>query len=403
MPRMLTEFDFESEPSPWAAHWTLDPHVDYLNHGSFGACPRAVLAAQTELRARLEREPVDFLVRRLPSELERARVALGAFVGAPPDDLAFVSNATGAVSAVLRALELTPGDELLVNDHVYGACRKALEYVAARTGARVTAVRLPFPLRHADELCEPLLRAVTPRTRLALVDHVSSPTGLVFPVERLVAELRARGVDTLVDGAHALGMLPLELERLGAAWYTGNAHKWLCAPKGSAFLYARRDRQSNLHPLVISHGYVPGGAFRDEWDWTGTDDPTPWLVLPECIAHLGSLLPGGWPALRARNHALALRARDVLLAALGVEQPAPDDCLGALASIPLPVPRPGAPADGLSSDGLMDWLRARGIESWAFAWPRDDARVIRVSAQLYNSLPQFQRLASALREALGLT
>jgi isopenicillin-N epimerase len=391
--------DFELDPSPFARHWTLDPQVDYLNHGSFGACPRTVLEAQAELRARLEREPMDFLVRRLPSELARARAALGAFVGADADDLAFVSNATGGVNAVLRSLDLRPGDELLTSDHAYGACRKSLEYAAARAGARVVVASLPFPLRDASELIEPFLAAATPRTRLALVDHVSSPTGLVFPVEQLVPALRARGIETLIDGAHALGMLPLDLDRLGAAWYTGNAHKWLCAPKGSAFLHARRDRQPGLHPLVISHGYDPAGRFRDEWDWTGTLDPTPWLVIPECLAHVGGLLPGGWPALMARNHALALAARDVLLDAAGVEAPAPGDLLGALASVPLPAAAPGTPAAALSPEGLMDYFRQRGVESWAFAWPRPDARIVRASAQLYNSLPQFRRLARLLREA----
>lgn len=397
-----SDLDFEQDPSPFAAHWTLDPQVDYLNHGSFGACPRAVLEAQAELRARLEREPTDFLVRALPAALGRSREALGAFVGADPDDLAFVGNATSAVNAVLRSLDLRPGDELLVSDQAYGACRKALEYVAARAGAGVVAVALPFPLRSADELVEPFLAAVTPRTRLALLDHVSSPTGLVFPLERLVAALRERGVDALVDGAHALGMLPLDLDRLGAAWTTGNAHKWLCAPKGSALLHVRRDRRPGLHPLVISHGYDPAGRFREEWDWMGTGDPTPWLVIPECIAFLESLVPGGWPALMARNHALALRSRDVLLDALDAPAPAPDDLLGALASIPLPDPRPGAPAEGLSPEGLIDWFRARGVETWLCAWPRPERRLIRVSAQLYNSLPQFRRLARLLREALGL-
>lgn len=404
MPAMPSpsELDFEQDPSPFAAHWTLDPRVDYLNHGSFGACPRAVLEAQGELRARLERQPTDFLVRDLPAALRRSREALGAFVGADPDDLAFVSNATSAVNAVLRSLDLRPGDELLVSDHAYGACRKALEYVAARAGAGVVTVPLPFPLRSADELIEPFLRAVTPRTRLALVDHVSSPTGLVFPVERLVPALREIGVDALVDGAHALGMLPLDLDRLGAAWYTANAHKWLCAPKGSAFLHVRRDRRPGLHPLVISHGYDPAGRFREEWDWTGTGDPTPWLVIPECVQHLGALLPGGWPALMARNHALALRCRDVLLEALGGSVPAPDALLGSLASVPLPPARPEAPAEGLSPEALDEWFRARGVETWLCAWPGPDARLIRVSAQLYNTLPQFRRLARLLREALGL-
>jgi isopenicillin-N epimerase len=257
----------------FASHWCLDPSVTYLNHGSFGACPTAVLAAQTELRLEMEREPVDFLSGTLPARLDIARQALSRFLGADSEDLVFVPNATAGVNAVLRSLKFEPEDELLVTNHTYAACRKTIDFVAARTGARVVVANLPFPCRHDEEIIEAVLRQVTPRTRLALVDHVTSPTALILPVARLVSTLRARGVDTLVDGAHAPGMVPIGLSELGAAYYTGNAHKWLCAPKGAAFLYVSRDRQAPLHPTVISHGYTAG--FHAEFDWTGTFDPTP--------------------------------------------------------------------------------------------------------------------------------
>jgi isopenicillin-N epimerase len=267
--------------------WPLDPAVDYLNHGSFGACPRAILERQSELRLRLEHEPVDFLVRALPSLLAEARVALAGFVGADGDDLAFVPNATAGVNAVVRSLAFSPGEELLTTDHAYAACKKTLDYVASRTGARVVVARVPFPLGGEDDVIEPVLAAVTPRTRLAMLDHVTSPTALVFPIERLVAGLSARGVDTLVDGAHALGMIPLDLARLGAAYYTANAHKWLCAPKGAAFLHVRKDRQKGLHPVAISHGYAGGEArFKDEFDWTGTSGLSPLLDGQMYISHI---------------------------------------------------------------------------------------------------------------------
>ncbi len=266
---------------PLASLWTLDPAVAYLNHGSFGACPTAILEKQSELRARMEREPVDFLVRDAPRLLAEARGALGTFVGADPSDLAFVPNATAGINAVVRSLSFSPGDEILTTNHAYGACRKTLDYVASRTGARVVAADVPFPLGGEEDVVGPVLAAVTARTRLAVLDHVTSPTALVFPIERLVAELSARGVDTLVDGAHALGMVPLDLTRLGAAAYTANAHKWLCAPKSVAFLHVRRDRQRDIHPVSISHGYAGGEArFRDEFDWTGTIDPTAALTYP---------------------------------------------------------------------------------------------------------------------------
>lgn len=386
--------------NPFASLWSLDPHVAYLNHGSFGACPIAILDHQAALRREMEREPVDFLWRRLPARLAEARAAVGRFVGADPDDLAVVPNATAGVNAVVRSLDLAPGDELLTTDHVYGACRKTLDYVAARTGARVVSARVPFPLKGDDEVVAAVLAAVTPRTRLALIDHVTSPTALVFPVARLVAELASRGVDTLIDGAHALGMVPLDLDRIGAAYYTANAHKWLCAPKGAAFLHVRKDRQKGVHPTSISHGYGCGG-FREEFDWTGTTDPTAFLSIPECVRYLGGLLPGGWPVLMGENHVLALEGRVVLARALGVEVPSPDAMIGSMASIPLEGAADGSPIATLDPEGLMAWFRERGIETWVYAWPSPQRRLLRVSAQLYNHISEMERLAGLLGEARG--
>ncbi len=387
--------DRPSSSDRLASLWRLDPEVLYLNHGSFGACPAAVLRAQSRLRARMEREPVDFLDGALAVRLDAARRTLARFLGAEPADIVFVANATTAVNAVLRSMALEPGDELLLTNQTYGACRKSAEFVAARAGARVVTVPLPFPLAREDEVLDAVLAGVSPRTRLALLDHVTSPTALVLPIERLVSELGARGVDTLVDGAHAPGMVPLDLGRIGAAYYTGNAHKWLCAPKGAAFLHVRADRHARVHPTVISHGY--GEGLHAEFDWTGTCDPTPWLSIPVVLRHLGAALPGGWPELMERNHALALEARALLLDALDLAPPCPASMIGSMAAIVLPAPSPGSPAEGLDCRGLHAWFRARGIETWLFPEP---APLLRISAQLYNDLGQYRRLADALLECL---
>lgn len=384
-----------------AAAWTLDPTIDFLNHGSFGACPRDVLARQDALRARLERQPVQFFVRDLEDLMAGARADLARFVGADPDDLAAVPNATTGVSTVLRALDLAPGDELLTTDHAYGACKNALDAVAVRAGARVVVARVPFPLASEDDVVEPVLAAVTPRTRLALLDHVTSPTGLVFPVRRLVAALAARGVDALVDAAHAPGMVDVDLDATGAAYTTGNCHKWLCAPKGAAFLHVRRDRQAGLRPLVVSHGATrPLGTssrFRLEFDWTGTSDPTAFLCVPAAIEHVGGLVAGGWPALRAANRALALEARTALCAALDVPPPAPEAMLGALAAVPLPDAPTGSRPSRFGTEPLQDALLERWrIEVPVFAWPARPRRLVRVSAQRYNHPGQYERLGRAL-------
>jgi isopenicillin-N epimerase len=388
-----------------AGLWPLDPGVTFLNHGSFGACPGAVLRHQAALRAEMEAEPVRFLARELPDRLAAARQALAAFVGADADDLAFVTNATSGVNAVLRSLPLSAGDELLVTDHAYTACRNALDFAAAGAGAHVVVASVPFPLSSPDAVVDAVVARVTPRTRLALLDHVTSPTGLVLPVERLVDELARRGVDVLVDGAHAPGMLPLDLRALGAAYYSGNCHKWLCAPKGAAFLWVRRDRQAAVRPLTISHGATARQAgrsrFRLEFDWTGTADPTAWLTVPACIEYLGSLVEGGWPALMARNRALALEARRLLCDATETRPPCPDALVGTLAAVPLPDGQATALAwrqpDPLQQRLLDGW----GIEVPVIAWPAPPRRLVRVSAQLYNVRDHYVRLAEALRKELA--
>lgn len=385
--------DDAAEARRLRALWQLDPSVTYLNHGSFGACPAPVLQAQAALRLEMEREPVDFLDETLPARLDAARCAVAAFVGADPADLVFVPNATAGVNAVLRSLPFEPGDELLVTGHTYAACRKTAEFVAARSGARVVTAILPFPVRDEEQIVAAVLAGVSPRTRLALLDHVTSPTALVLPIARLVEELKARGIETLVDGAHAPGMVPLDLSRLGAAYYTGNAHKWLCAPKGAAFLHARRDRQSELHPTIISHGYMSG--FRAEFDWTGTCDPTPWLSIPEALRFMGALLPGGWREIMARNHALAVRARGLLLDASGLAAPCPETMLGSMASLPFPPAPAGSRACALDFKGLHAWFRERGLEVWFHPHP---VLLLRISAQLYNHLGEYRRLADLLAE-----
>jgi isopenicillin-N epimerase len=353
----------------------------------------------------MEAEPVRFLSRELDDRLDRAREALAAFVGADPDDLAFVTNATSGVNAVLRSLALGPGDELLTTDHAYNACRNAVDFVAGVSHARVVTVKVPFPVAGPDEVVDSVMAGVTPRTRLALLDHVTSPTALVLPIQRLIHALTARGVEVLVDGAHAPGMVPLDLGMLGATYYSGNCHKWLCAPKGSAFLWVRRDRRAAIRPLTISHGANAARAdrsrFRLEFDWTGTSDPTAWLTVPTAIDYLGSLLPGGWPALMARNRELALEARRLLCAAAGTAWPCPDQMIGSLASVILPV---GTTNDigWRRPDPLQRRLFARwGIEVPVMSWPAAPHRLIRISAQLYNRPEHYARLAEALDKELA--
>lgn len=385
--------------------WPLDPETVFLNHGSFGSCPRPVLEFQQRIRDRLERQPVQFFVRDLEGLLDEARAALARFLGAAPEDLVFVPNATAGINAVLRSLRFGPGDELLTTNHAYNACLNALRFVAERAGAQVVVAAVPFPVPNTAAITQAVLEAITPRTRLALLDHITSPTGLIFPIESLVRELAARGIDTLVDGAHAPGMVPVDLQRLGAAYYTGNCHKWLCAPKGAGFLYVRPDRQHLIRPLAISHGAnsprTDRSRFQLEFGWTGTVDPSAWLAVPEALRVVGSLCPGGWPEVMQRNCALARAARRTLCEALEQPLPCPDELIGALAAVPIWDAADAAPPKSpLYQDPLHDWLWERHrIEVPVIPWPAPPRRLVRVSAQLYNCLGHYERLARALAEA----
>lgn len=394
-----------STGSPHAALWPLERGLAFLNHGSFGACPTEVIRRQAALRDEMEAEPVRFLAREIDGRLDGARAALATFLGADARDLAFVPNATSGVNAVIRSLELGAGDELLTTDHAYRACHNTLEYVAGRAGARVVVVTVPFPVASPDEVVAAVLAGVTPRTRVALLDHVTSPTALILPIERLIAELDRRGVDVLVDGAHAPGMLPLHLDTLGAAYYTGNCHKWLCAPKGSAFLWVRRDRRALVRPITISHGAgvtrPDRSRFHLEFDWTGTSDPTAYLTVPRAIEYVGALEPGGWPAVMAKNRALAREAREIVCAAAGTAPPCPEEMIGSIATIVLP--------DGPTTDigwRRPDPIQQRLFDTWrvevpVMSWPAAPRRLIRVSAQLYNHRGEYEQLAKGLAHELA--
>lgn len=392
--------------SPMSRHWTLDPEVTFLNHGSFGACPRKVLEVQSEWRARMERQPVKFFVGDLWDALTAARERLAAFVDADAEGLAFVRNATEGANAVLRSLRLGPGDELLTTDHAYPAFRNALEYVAGRSGARIAVAPIPFPGTTADAVVDAVLSRVTEHTRLVLLDHVTSPTGLVLPVQRLVDALHEAEVDVLLDGAHAPGMVPVSVRQLDVAYYTANLHKWVCAPKGAAFLHVREDRRQGIHPTSISHGHrFPLGdytRYRLEFDWVGTEDPTAYLCVPAAIETMERMVLGGWPEIRRQNRQLALQARDILCEALRVPPPCPDGMIGSLAAVPLPEGSSAQPRSPLYADPLHDALwNQHGIEVPIVPWPAPPKRLVRVSAQLYNHPDEYRELADALRELLS--
>lgn len=379
--------------------------MHHLNHGSWGAVPVPIQERQTEWRRRWESATTAFILEEFPDALEASRRALGEFLSASVGGLAFTRNATSAVAAVVRSVEprLEPGDEIVTTIHDYNAVRQTLEFSAARRGAEVVVAPVPFPIEHPGLVTQAVLDSVTSRTKLAIIDHITSPTGVVYPIEDLVTVLEPE-IPVLVDGAHGPGQVPLDLNRLGASWYAGNLHKWVCAPKGSAFLHTRADHLTHTWPVVISHGWKrpdnhPSDRYHALFDWIGTDDVSSWLVVPELLELLGSLEPGGWPELLDRNHRLALQARAVLASALDVEVPTPEAMVGAMAALPLP-DATGEDPGGLDS-ALTNRLIDAGFEALVMHWPAWPRQVLRVSAYHYNSLDEYEALAEVLSELVG--
>jgi isopenicillin-N epimerase len=375
-----------AEPQlPDASAWTIDPDVAYLNHGGFGAAPASVLADQQAWRAAMERNPVRFLVRQLPDLLASVRGRVAAFLGADPDGVVFVDNATAGAQTVLAHVQLAAGDEVLTTDHCYGAILEQLRRAAAVTGARLQIAPVPLPATSRLAVADAVLSRLSRRTRLVVVDHVASCSGLVFPVEQIVRQCRIAGVPVLVDGAHAAGMLPVDVGQLGADFWVGNMHKWVCAPKASAVLYAAPSWRGGLRPLVASHGLSLG--YQPAFDWTGTFDPSSILAIP---AALDFFERAGWQAAREHNNDLAQRGAELVAERIGTSYEVPDGMAASMRLVPLPAQLTEAGARALESR-LLDQHGVVVPATSHGGW-----RWLRVSAQLYNALDDYERLADAL-------
>lgn len=387
-----------------ARQFLLREDVVFLNHGSFGACPRPVFEAYQGWQLELERQPVAFLGRDLTERMRVPRVALSAFLGTTADNIVGLVNATEGLNIVAQSLDLQPGDEILTTDHEYSALEKTWAYVARRTGARIVTVKVPMPLVSEAAFTNAILAGFTERTKVLFLSHITSPTALVFPIERPILEARARGIYTVIDGAHTPGHIPLHLDAMNVDFYSGNCHKWLMTPKGSAFLYVRPELQGLINPLVISHGWTvdskqPGakGAFGntpfvDELEMQGTRDPAAWLTVPSALDFRRD---NGWEGVAEHCHALAQdtarRMRELTgLPALS----SPEFCAPQMVAMPIPDP-------GIDMVEFQKLLMDRyTIEIPAFKW--QEHWIVRLSVQGYNSKPQMDILVGALKELLKL-
>ncbi|MDB5321799.1 MAG: cefD [Phycisphaerales bacterium] len=383
-----------SSPAPLhadlLAQWMLREDVIFLNHGSFGAVPRTVLAEQDRWRHRLEAEPIELLGRRQPELIAAAKEPLGQFLHMRPQDFGLVTNATEGINAVLQSLRFSPGDELLTTNHVYNAVRQSMRHIATRQGASYREIPVATPVENGQRIARTIIDGLSDRTRLLVIDHITSPTALVFPVEPIAAACAARGVELLIDGAHAPGMLDLNVPATGATYYAGNLHKWACAPKGCAFLWVAPHRQADIHPCVISHNY--GQGLAAEFVWQGTRDASAWLTLPAALQFMADL---GWERIRYHNHALTVWAHAMLCERFAVSPLSPIDgqLLGATATVRLPDPLTHLTDD--QAKALQQSLYTdHRIEVPLFGW--QGAQHLRVSCQVYNRPADYHRLADVI-------
>ena len=359
----------------------LDPEVAFLNHGSFGACPRPVFERYQAWQRKLELEPVDFLARRLPALLDDARAALADYVGCSAQDLAFVPNATTGINLAARSLHLRPGDEILATDLEYGACDLAWDQVCGWTGIRYIRTPIPLPLRDPAEFVDTLFASASERTRAVYLSHVTSETALVLPVASVVARARELGLLTIVDGAHAPAHVPVDLAELGADFYSGNCHKWLCAPKGAGFLYVRPEHQERVDAAIVSWGYTDGRTFSQRVEIQGTRDPAAWLAVPAAIRFQAER---DWDSITERCRELTREACVELCDLLGTEPLAPDTMLAQMAAVRLPHPAPGL-SDTLFTDNRVE-IPVGGV----------DNDLLRLSVAAYTTRDEIDRLLAAL-------
>jgi isopenicillin-N epimerase len=378
---------------PPASDFMLEPEIVYLNHGSFGACPRPVFETYQRWQLMLERQPVRFLGREIADHMSAARAALAAFVGCKQDDIVYFTNPTTALNTVARSLDLQPGDEILTTDHEYGALDRTWRFICAKTGAVYRRQPIPLPIESEEQVIETLWRGVTERTRAIFISHITSPTALRFPVKAVCRRARRTGLLTIVDGAHAPGQISLDMRDLGADFYAGACHKWLCAPKGSAFLYARRQVQHLLEPLVVSWGWEadePGAStFVDHHQWQGTRDPAAFLTVPDAIAYQRR---HDWPQVRTKCHELARSARARIQQLTGLAPICPDSTEWYVQMFAARLPQVDA---GALQRSLYERHRVEVV-----VHPWEELVLLRVSIQAYNDEEHLDILLQALRDLL---
>lgn len=389
--------------SKFVKYWGLDKNIIFLNHGSFGSCPIPVLNKQNEFRKKLESEPVRFFTREYEKLYYNSKKALADFVNCDYEDIVFVNNATTGVNTILKSYDFNAGDEILITNQIYPACKNAVNFVAKKYSLNVNEVKISLPVKDNSQIISLITNSITPKTRLALIDHITSIPGIIFPVKELTEILHSKNIDVLIDGAHAPGMVDLNIKDINPEFYTGNCHKWLCTPKGSAFLYVKKEKQDMIHPLVTSRSTNNDSVnkFQLEFSWQGTDDVTPFLCIPTAIKFLDSLHKDGIKGLIKRNHNLAFEAGKMICNEFDLELPYPENMTGTLYGIPFFKDKQVNYFITNNRSKLQDILYYEyNIEVIVTYWDKPPDRILRIAAQAYNSIEQYKYLIKSIKKIL---
>ncbi|MCX7833259.1 MAG: aminotransferase class V-fold PLP-dependent enzyme [Ignavibacteria bacterium] len=389
--------------SKFVKYWGLDRNIIYLNHGSFGACPIPVLKKQLSLRKKLESELVRFFTREYEELYNNSKRVLADLVNCDYDDIVFVNNATTGVNTILKSYDFEPGDEILITNQIYPACKNAVHFIANKLSLTVNEIKIKLPIKNKFEIVNTIASSITPKTKLALIDHVSSIPGIIFPVKEITEILHSKNIDVLIDGAHAPGMIDLNIKEINPEFYTGNCHKWLCTPKGSAFLYVKKEYQHKIHPLVISRttNNPSVNRYQLEFSWQGTDDVTSFLCIPKAIEFLNSLHNNGIKGLMKRNHDLVFEAGEMICEKFGIELPYPEDMTGSLYGIPFFEDKQINNYIINNRSKLQDILFYEyNIEVVITYWENPPKRILRIASQAYNTISQYEYLIKALKKIL---
>lgn len=382
--------------------WNLDKSMVFLNHGSFGACPKYLLEKQNHYRLQMESQPLKFFIRDADELLYNSKKRLGDFLGANPENMAFADNATTAVNIVMKSFPFKECDRILITNQIYPACRNTVYKIAKEKKLFIDEVIIPRIIKSAEEITEEILKFVKPDTVFSLIDHISSLPGVIFPVKQIISQLEEKGIAVMIDGAHAPGMIPLSLDELNPQFYTGNCHKWMCTPKGSAFLYVRKDMQEMIEPIVTSRRYGEINTnlteFQYNFSWQGTKDISSYLTIADSIDYFENIFPGGWENVMKTNHDLVFKAGKKICEEFDIEQSYPESMIGAIFGIPF-FEESYMPIDKINQRSYLQeqLFHESRVEVMISFYPVAPQRILRISSQIYNTYEQYLYLIECLK------